>query len=161
MKQQIEKKQVRAELRDVYDDYADTLDRRDLETWIEYFTEDCHYRVISHENMSANLPLGLIYCMNKNMIRDRVLAIRETTMYEPRVLRHFISGVKVNDIQGDEIHAQANFVIFESLSDQEPEISMVGQYQDIFVKTDGEYLLKHRDCVYDNYRIRNSLIIPV
>lgn len=161
MNNQTDKNYVRAQLRDVYEDYADSLDSGDLEAWVEYFIEDCHYRVISHENKIANLPLGLIYCMNKNMLRDRVLALRETTMYEPRVLRHFISGVKVKDIQDDEIHAQANFVIFESLSDQEPEISMVGQYQDVFVQTAEGYLLKHRDCVYDNYRIRNSLIIPV
>lgn len=154
-------KQIRSELRDVYDDYANMLDNLDLDGWIDCFTEDCHYRVISQENMHANLPLGLIYCMNKNMLRDRVLALRETTMYEPRVLRHLISGVTVKKVEGAEIHAQANFVIFESLSDQEPQISLVGQYQDIFVHTNEGYLLKYRDCVYDNYRIRNSLIIPV
>lgn len=156
-----EQRQIRAELRDVYDDYANTLDNLDLEAWVDFFTEDCHYRVISQENVQANLPLGLIYCMNKNMIRDRVLALRETTMYEPRVLRHLISGVTVKKVEGEEVHAQANFVIFESLSDQEPQISLVGQYQDIFVRTNEGYLLKYRDCVYDNYRIRNSLIIPV
>lgn len=154
-------KQIRSELRDAYEDYANKLDNLDLDGWVESFTEDCHYRVISQENMRANLPLGLIYCMNKNMLRDRVLALRETTMYEPRTLRHFISGVTVTKVDGDEVHAQANFVIFESQSDQEPQISLVGQYQDIFVRTDNDYLLKYRDCIYDNYRIRNSLIIPV
>lgn len=154
-------KDIRSELRNFYDDYAATLDNLELEEWVNYFTEDCHYRVISRENMDANLPLGLIYCMNKNMLKDRVLALRETTMYEPRILRHFISGVRVVEVDGDEIHARANFAIFESMSDQEPQINMVGEYQDIFVGTTDGYLLKHRDCVYDNYRIRNSLIIPV
>src|SRR5690606_2595768 len=81
---------LRADLRDFYDDYGTCLDALDLEGWINFFTDDCHYRVISQENMQANLPLGLIYCMNKNMLIDRVTAIRETTMYEPRMLRHFI-----------------------------------------------------------------------
>lgn len=153
--------QLRAALRDFYDDYAAGLDAMDLEGWVEFFTEDAHYRVISQENMAAGLPLGLIYCMNKNMLYDRVTALRETTMYEPRMLRHFISGVRVLNVQGDTITAQANFMITEALSDQEPTLNMVGQYQDEIVRTDSGFLLRRRDCVYDNYRIRNSLIVPV
>jgi anthranilate 1,2-dioxygenase small subunit len=152
---------LRADLRDFYDDYAACLDEVNLEGWINFFTDDCHYRVISQENMQANLPLGLIYCMNKNMLVDRVTAIRETTMYEPRMLRHFISGVKINSIEGDVIRSQANFLITEALSDQEPTLNLVGQYQDVIVRTDNGFLLQSRDCVYDNYRIRNSLIIPI
>lgn len=152
---------LRNELRDFYDDYANTLDDFNLEAWVDFFTEDCHYRVISQENASAGLPLGLIYCMNKNMLRDRVTAIRETTMYEPRMLRHFVSGVRINSQEGDRLHTQANFMIVESLSDQEPTVNLVGVYKDIIERTEDGFLLKSRDCIYDNYRIRNSLIIPV
>jgi len=152
---------LRSALREFYDDYGNTLDDLDLDRWVEYFTEDCHYRVISQENAGAGLPLGLIYCMNKNMLRDRVTAIRETTMYEPRMLRHFISGVRINRVEGDELHTQANFMIVESLSDQEPAVNLVGVYKDIILRTDNGFVIKSRDCIYDNYRIRNSLIIPV
>jgi len=152
---------LRADLRDFYDDYGTCLDALDLEGWINFFTDDCHYRVISQENMQANLPLGLIYCMNKNMLIDRVTAIRETTMYEPRMLRHFISGVHINSVEGNVIKAQANFMVTESLSDQEPTVNLVGQYQDVILRNENGFLLQRRDCVYDNYRIRNSLIIPV
>lgn len=152
---------LRAALRDFNDDYAACLDDMNLEAWVGFFTDDCHYRVISQENMQSGLPLGLIYCMNKNMLLDRVTAIRETTMYEPRMLRHFIGGVRVNNVDGDVIHAQANFMVTEALSDQEPTVNLVGQYQDVLIRNEDGFLLKRRDCVYDNYRIRNSLIIPV
>ena len=152
---------LRAELRDFYDDYALCLDDENLDGWIEFFAEDCHYRVISRENFDAGLPLGLIYCMNKNMLRDRITALRETTVYEPRSLRHFISCVRVNGHDGDAIMAQANFAIMESLSDQEPSLNMVGRYLDRLRRTPEGLVLERRDCVYDNYRIRNSLIIPV
>jgi len=153
--------ELRAALRDFYDDYAGALDDLDLDRWVEFFTEDCHYRVISQENARAGLPLGLIYCMNKNMLRDRVTAIRETTVYEPRQLRHFVSGVRINRSEDDIIHAQANFMVVESLSDQEPTVNLVGLYKDIIVRNESGFALKSRDCIYDNYRIRNSLIIPV
>ena len=86
--------------------------------------------MLSRENHDAGLPLGLIYCMNKNMVRDRVTALRETTMFEPRALRHFISGVRVTEVDGDRIVAQANFAVMESLSDREPTLNMVGRYLD-------------------------------
>ncbi|MFJ1301643.1 aromatic-ring-hydroxylating dioxygenase subunit beta [Pseudomonadota bacterium AL_CKDN230030165-1A_HGKHYDSX7] len=152
---------LRAELRDLYEDYGHCLDEGDLDAWHGFFTEDCHYRVLSRENHDAGLPLGLIYCMNKNMLKDRVTALRETTMFEPRSLRHFISGVMVHEREGNEVRAQANFAIMESLSDREPSLNMVGRYLDTWRETDAGWRLAHRDCVYDNYRVRTSLITPV
>ncbi|MFY3135732.1 aromatic-ring-hydroxylating dioxygenase subunit beta [Achromobacter xylosoxidans] len=152
---------LRARLRDFYDDYAYCLDEDRLEEWPDFFTEDCHYRVLSRENHDAGLPLGLIYCMNKNMLRDRVTALRETTMFEPRSLRHFISGVRVIEAQGERIVAQANFAVMESLSDREPTLNMVGRYLDELRLTPRGPLLTRRDCVYDNYRVRTSLIVPL
>ena len=152
---------LRARLRDFYDDYAYCLDEDRLEDWPAFFTEDCHYRVLSRENNDAGLPLGLIYCMNKNMVRDRVTALRETTMFEPRSLRHFISGVRVLEVQGDHIVAQANFAVMESLSDREPTLNMVGRYLDVLRVTPEGLAFSRRDCVYDNYRVRTSLIVPI
>ncbi len=160
-KSQPQSPELRWKLRDFYEDYAQHLDDGDLEGWIEYFTEDCHYRVISRENHTLNLPIGLIYCMNKNMVRDRVMAMRETTVCQPRTIRHFISGVRVNAVNDDEIRAQANFMISECLVDSEPEITLAGQYQDIIVQSGDGYLFKSRDCIIDNYRVKTSLIIPV
>lgn len=152
---------LRARLRDFYEDYAHCLDEDRLEQWPDFFTEDCHYRVLSRENHDAGLPLGLIYCMNKNMVRDCVTELRETTMLEPRALRHFISGVRVTEVDGDRIVAQANFAVMESLSDREPTLNMVGRYLDELRVTPQGLAFSRRDCVYDNYRVRTSLIVPI
>ncbi|MDH0686360.1 aromatic-ring-hydroxylating dioxygenase subunit beta [Achromobacter animicus] len=153
--------QLRNELRDFYEAYAVCLDEEELERWPDFFTEDCRYRVTGRENYDQKLPYGLIYCINKNMLRDRVLALRQTTVYEPRSLRHFISSLRIHGVDGDTIRAQANFAILESLSDREPVVNMVGRYIDTIVRAPDGFLLKDRDCIIDNYRIRNSLIIPV
>ena len=152
---------LRAALRDFYEDYAACLDAMELERWPDFFTEDCRYRVLSAENYDAGLPLSAIYCDNHNMVRDRVTALRETTVYEPRHLRHFISGVRVLSREDGVIHATANFLILECLTDAEPVVNMVGRYVDAIVETEDGFLLKDRSCVHDNYRIRNSLIIPI
>ncbi|MBV7486702.1 aromatic-ring-hydroxylating dioxygenase subunit beta [Bordetella sp. BOR01] len=152
---------LRSALRDFYDDYAHCLDTFDLQRWPDFFTEDCRYRVLSAENYDAGLPLSLIYCDGRNMLKDRVTALKETTVYEPRHLRHFVAGVRVLGQEDGLIRATANFMILESLSDQEPVVNMVGRYVDALVETGQGFLLKERYCVHDNYRVRNSLIIPI
>src|SRR5689334_12803991 len=82
----------RLELHDLYTAYAACLDSDALERWPEFFTEDCYYRITSAENYEAGMPLGLIYATSKNMLHDRVSALREANIYEPQRYRHIISG---------------------------------------------------------------------
>ena len=149
------------ELRDLYEEIADYLDDNQVERWPGYFVDDCMYQVISKENHDQGLPQAAIYCDGIAMVRDRVLALRETQVHEARTLRHFISGVRVTGIDGDLIQARANFLITEALSDDEPRLLMVGRYVDTLVRREGRLLFKVRLAVYDNYRVYRSLIVPV
>ena len=152
---------LRTQLRDLCDDYASALDDFDLTAWTAFFTDDCLYRVVSLENFSQGLPLSTIECHGAGSLRDRIAAIRETAVYEPRTLRHLVSGVRIRSMEAGEILAQASFAIFESLSDREPHLFMTGRYLDRVVREDGRLKLRERVCVYDNYRVRTSLVFPV
>jgi len=145
----------------LYEDYTDTLDNLDLDGWCNYFTEDCRYRVIGRENYDANLQHATIYCEGLAMVRDRAKATNECTVYEPRFLRHFLHRIRVEKMEGDTIHASASFMVVESVSDMEPYVHTVGRYIDVIVKTPDGLRFRSRDCVYDNYRIFNSLIFPI
>ena len=81
-------------MQDLYTAYADCLDSDALERWPDFFTEDCRYRITSAENYEAGLPLGLIYATSKNMLHDRVSALREANIYEPQRYRHIVSGIR-------------------------------------------------------------------
>jgi anthranilate 1,2-dioxygenase small subunit len=152
---------LRSELRDLYDDYALVLDDMELEHWVEFFTDDAVYKVISSENHAEGLELATLSCTGRPMLMDRVAAARMTTVYEPRTIRHSVGCVRVNNVAEGRIEAQANFVLFESLLDREPHILMVGRYLDVVVREGAALKFRQRLCVYDNYRIRTSLIIPV
>ena len=59
----------------VYDllaEYAACLDDCRLNDWLDLFVEDCLYRIVPRENYAANLPLSLVLCDSKDMLRDRV-----------------------------------------------------------------------------------------
>lgn len=151
---------LRAELRDLNDDYAAALDDLDLAKWTGFFTDDCHYRVVSLENFNEGLPLSTMECHGVGSLRDRIAAIKVTAVFEPRTMRRMVSGVRVLANDGD-IRAQASFAIFESLSDREPHIFMTGRYLDRLTRQGDRLKLRQRVCVYDNYRVRTSLVYPV
>ena len=156
-----EQARLRQELRDLFDEVADLLDDDRAEELPGYFTDDCLYKVISRENFAEGLPAATIYCDGNGMLRDRILAMRETQVYEPRSWRHFISGVHILGVEGDIIRSRANFLVTESMSDADPTLFLVGRYLDTLVRRGGRLLFRERLAVCDNHHVRRSLIVPV
>jgi anthranilate 1,2-dioxygenase small subunit len=148
-------------LRSFYDLGACQLDELELEAWATNFTQDGLYELISRENFDQGLPHATIYCEGMPMIEDRVTSIREAIIYEDRYLRHFISSVRANRREGEILHAQASFLLFESIADRAPETIMVGRYVDELVERDGGFAIRRRRAVFDNYFMPRSIVIPV
>src|ERR1700742_483902 len=93
------------ELRQLYDEVGDCLDDDRIEEWPDYFTQEGEYRLTSKENYDEGLPHSTLYCDGIAMLRDRVLAHRNAQIFEPRALRHFISGVRVLSVDAGRIEA--------------------------------------------------------
>jgi len=143
--------------------YSAALDEQRLMDWAEMFTDDGFYVILSRENFDRKLPVGLIYCENKGMIRDRAFALKETAMFAPRYLRHMISnqGITSEDADGT-INARANYVVFQVLYDRpDATIHQIGTYYDKFRRVNGVLKLAERRCVYDNLLVDNALCLPV
>ncbi len=153
---------LRAEIAAFNTDYAARLDRQDLTAWVDCFTEDAFYTVISRENVERNQPVGLIYCEGRGMIADRAFALLKTAMFGPRYLRHMVSDLGVAMQVDGSVRAGANFVVFEVLTDRpDARVLLVGEYRDVFVREGDALKLKERRCVYDNLLIPTALCIPV
>lgn len=148
-------------VRRLYDEISDLLDEDQVERFPGYFVEDCLYQVVSRENYAEGLPQASVYCDGLGMVRDRVIALRETQVYVPRTWRHFISGVRVTALDGGDIHVRANFLITEAMSDAEPTIFLVGQYLDVLVQEGDDLKFRQHLAVFDNHHVRRSLIVPV
>src|SRR5215831_101876 len=89
---------LRARLADLYCAYTDALDDGELERWPDFFTEECIYKVIPRINFERGLPLAAIYCESRAMLVDRVVALRETTLFAPRSVRHLTSAIRLRAI---------------------------------------------------------------
>ena len=143
--------------------YAAALDEQRLMDWVELFDDNAHYVVLSRENFERNLPVGLIYCENKGMIRDRAFALKETAMFAPRYVRHLIANLAVEAEASDgTIAARANYVVLQVLFDRpDATLHQVGTYYDRFRRTEKGLKLVERRCVYDNLLVPNALCLPV
>jgi anthranilate 1,2-dioxygenase small subunit len=143
--------------------YAAALDEQRLTDWVEMFTDDAFYIVISRENADKGMPVGLIYCDSKGMIYDRAFALEKTAMYAPRYLRHIIGNLQIlGQDQDGAIRARANYVVIQVLYDRpEAKLHQVGVYHDVFRRVDGALKLAERRCIYDNLLVDNALCLPV
>jgi 3-phenylpropionate/cinnamic acid dioxygenase small subunit len=149
------------QLQKLYDEYALALDQDNLDIWLSCFSEQCVYRIISRENFELNMPIAVWHSDSKAMLRDRVLALRDSTLYRPRYFRHLLSGLKIEKNIEGVIHAQANVIIAETVVDYKTQILLSGRYLDQIVIEDDVYKFKNRVCVYDSILLPTSLVYPV
>ena len=151
---------LREELEDLYAEYAEIIDGGALERWPELFVEPCLYRIVSKENWDKGLPLSLMLCDSLGMLRDRAFASQKLNVYAPRTWRHCITGIRAR-AEGDEIAAQANFAIFESLHDRPTQILCAGRYLDRLVRAPAGLRFREKICVYDSALIPGSIVFPL
>ncbi len=154
-------REARADIEDFHNLYCNTLDLGNLDAWPDFFTEDAFYIVTARENVEAKLPVGLVYAEGRAMIRDRAYAIKHTMMFAPRYLQHFVSNVMVLSISGNEIRAQSNYLLLQTLVEAPTTIQQAGRYYDTFVRNGERLLLKERRCVYDTTLIANDIVLPI
>jgi|SRR4051794_17171132 len=164
----------RLELESLYTDYAACLDAERLEEWPEFFTEDCQYRVTSAENYEAGLPLGVIYATSKNMLKDRVSALREANIYEPQRYRHLVSGIRIvsqptpSPQAGEEgagaddtLGLEASFLVVRTMQDGGMILFAAGRYIDRAIRAEAGWKFASKIVVLDSRQIDTLLAIPL
>lgn len=154
----------RDELEELYAEYGDVIDGGALERWPDLFVEPGRYRIVSKENYDKGLPLSLMLCESLGMLRDRALASRKLNVYAPRTWRHSITQIRAQiraQIDGEEIAAQANFAIFETLHDQTTQILCTGRYLDRLAWSPAGLRFREKTCVYDSTLIPGSIVFPI
>jgi 3-phenylpropionate/cinnamic acid dioxygenase small subunit len=150
------------ELYDVYARYTEALDDGPLERWPGFFTEQCTYQIIPRDNFDQGLPLAIMRCESRAMVEDRVTAVKETMMYEPRYLRHHTTDLRIESATNEAARVRANFSVIEVLPDELPRILMAGRYLDRLERNEaGSWLFREKLCVFDSVLVPNSIVYPV
>ena len=153
--------ELRDEIEALYADYAEALDDNELERWPEFFVEACLYKLVPRENWERDLPIALMLCESRGMLRDRVNAVRNTALYAPRTFRHLIGQFRIKPETPERIRVRANYVVFQTLVDDLTRIQNAGKYIDLVVRTPQGLRFQEKICVFDSVLVPNSLIYPV
>jgi len=152
---------LRCEVETLYADYAAALDDNELERWPEFFVEDCLYKLVPRENWERKLPVALMLCESRAMLKDRVTAVRNTAVYAPRSLRHFITQFRIAEETPGCLRVSANYLVLQTLLDDLTRIQNAGRYLDLVERTAAGLRFKEKICVFDSVLVPNSLVYPV
>jgi 3-phenylpropionate/cinnamic acid dioxygenase small subunit len=153
--------ELRARLADLYGAYDDALDEGAFERWPEFFTAECLYRVTSRENYELGLPVAMIYCESRDMLIDRVVALRETALFAPRIIRYLTANIRLTAIDAGGMHLSASFLLCETMPDQPSRLFLCGRRYDRVVDDGGTLLFAERLCVCDSTVVPLSLVYPI
>ena len=157
----MEKMTLWFELHQLQESYIHALDNDRLEDWPEFFTDDCLYEIIPRENADAGLPIGIIYCDSKKMLRDRVLSLRHANIYEDHTYRHMTSGLIFTSLDADTVEAESSYVVIQTLQNGESFVYQAGRYLDRVVRTAAGWRYARRRVVYDTLRVATLLATPI
>ena len=142
-------------------DYARAIDDDRLEEWPEFFTDACFYSITSAENHRQGLPAGLMYADSKPMLRDRVAALREASVYERQSYRHLVGLPALLGETEAGVRADTPFLVVRIMRDGRMDLFATGRYLDVLVEESGALRFRERIVVCDSGRVDTLLAIPL
>lgn len=152
---------LRCRLADLYAAYDDALGEGDYERWPDFFTEACVYKIIPRENYDAGLPLGLMQAESRAMLADRVAALRQTTLYAPRLVRRLVGSVVLRAVEAEGMRLSASFALFQTMLNEPAQVFLCGRLYDRVVDDGGSLRFAERVCVTDPTLVPISLVFPI
>ena len=148
-------------LYDLMAEYGMALDEDRLEDWVELFEEACDYRVVTRENVEQNLPNVLMWCDNKNMLRDRVESYRNVNLYNLHYDRHVIGPLRLLGEKDGVCSFEASYSLFQTDLEGSSRLFSVGRYR-VEARVDGNLAkLKSVTVVADTGLVPSLLATPI
>lgn len=142
--------------------YASTIDADRLEEWPEFFIADAFYRITSAGNHAKGMQAGIVYADSRDMLHDRVFALRKANIYEKQSYRHVVGmpAILGRDADGA-IRAEAPFLVVRTMRDGTMSLFAAGRYLDRLVERDGRLLFAAREVICDSPNFDTLLAIPL
>jgi anthranilate 1,2-dioxygenase small subunit/terephthalate 1,2-dioxygenase oxygenase component beta subunit len=149
--------------------YAMAIDSDNLEQWPHFFTEDAIYRITNIENENENLPAGIVYADSRDMLEDRIAALRLANIYERQRYRHILGIPNILSQSVDSTKANTPFNVTRIMATGQMDVFATGYYQDTFVKSKisnpsvntSEILLAQRVVICDSTVTDTLLALPL
>jgi 3-phenylpropionate/cinnamic acid dioxygenase small subunit len=141
--------------------YAQTIDSDRLESWPDFFVEDCLYKITSADNHKRGYTAGIVYADSRAMLRDRVTALRTANIYERQSYRHIIGLPLIGAKQPNGIAVETPFLVARIMRDGRTDLFATGVYLDVIRDDAGSLRFAERVVVCDSGHFDTLLAIPL
>ncbi|MEA2778562.1 MAG: anthranilate 1,2-dioxygenase small subunit [Rhodospirillaceae bacterium] len=142
-------------------DYVVCLDENRIEDWPDLFVKDGLYEVFSRENVEMNLEFPIVNCKSYDMLQDRVLCLRKTTVYTFHYPRHLISNIRVKPIDGGTLAVSANFALYQTDLEGRTSLFSTGKYDDLVDTSGTTPKFKRKRVIMDTFSVNNMISMPI
>ncbi|HSU77754.1 MAG TPA: anthranilate 1,2-dioxygenase, partial [Burkholderiales bacterium] len=113
------------------------------------------------ENVEQGLPNVLMWCDNKNMLRDRVESYRHVNEYNPHYDRHIIGPLRVLGDNAGITVFEASYSLFQTDLEGNSRLFSVGRYRVEAVLRDGAARLRSVQVIADTGTVPSLLATPI
>src|ERR1043165_9598622 len=141
--------------------YIRCIDNNALESWPDFFHDQCLYVVTSAENHKAGFESGIIYADTKGMLIDRIAALRQASVYEKQSYRHILGLPHILRNGGDEAESETPFMVVRVMHDGETSIFATGLYLDTYRAVGSDLKFAKRIAVCDSSRVDTLMALPL
>ena len=153
--------EVREALADLMAEYALSIDENRLEDWVELFDEGCDYKVVTRENVEQGLPNVLMWCDNKNMLRDRVESYRNVNLYNLHYDRHVLGLLHFIEKKDAVWCFDVPYSLFQTELEGASRLFSVGRYRVEALVEGGAARLKSVTVIADTGLVPSLLATPI
>ncbi|HEX6361682.1 MAG TPA: aromatic-ring-hydroxylating dioxygenase subunit beta [Albitalea sp.] len=153
--------EIREALTALMAEYAMAIDDNRLEDWVELFDEACDSKVVTRENVERDLPNVLMWCDNKNMLRDRVESYRQVNLYNLHYDRHVLGPLRFTGNEGARWRFELAYSLFQTELEGASRLFSVGHYRIAARVADGAARLESVTVIADTGLIPSLLATPI
>jgi 3-phenylpropionate/cinnamic acid dioxygenase small subunit len=140
---------VEAEIRSALHHYARTIDQKRYYDWLNLFTDDGSYAVITYENLQDQ-GLYLYKDDGRAALEERVVYLVGYWKVARGKTLHTVSNIEVTPVSADEAKCTSYFVVYYTGDEGVTELYSCGECHDTLVKRDGRWLFREHKVVVDN-----------
>ena len=141
--------------------YAHRLDDLDIDAWPNFFTEAGRYVVTTRENVRADQSIGIINCVNRGMMQDRVKAFHTANVFEPHVYNHMLGPAELLEQSEDGCRVRSNFQVIRIMENGRMDLYAAGAYYDSILVEESGLKFQERKVVLDSRSVNILMVIPL
>ena len=141
--------------------YCDLLDEQRLDDWAQLFAKDASYRILSRENLDQGLPAAILLLETRDSIVDRIVALRETAVFNIHRSRRFYSGLQTAMSKTGRVNFSANIGVYQTDQEGHSKLFLVGRIDGICAPDASTAPIERIEVTVDTFTVPTLLAIPI